>query len=68
MSPKVRQDIAGSRGACPAHAPYGSQFFHFRIHFHQKVPMSEVHVPPNGVHAPLWEILDLPLQEFEVVG
>ena len=26
--------IGGSRGACPAHAPYGTQFFRFCIHFH----------------------------------
>ena len=40
--------IGGSRGACPVHAPYGTQFFHFCIYFHQKVPTSEVHAPPNG--------------------
>ena len=34
-------------GACRVHAtPYGTQFFHFRIHFHRKVPASEVHTPP----------------------
>ena len=32
-------------GACP---PYRTQFFHFHIHFHQKVPTSEVHAPPTG--------------------
>ena len=35
--------------------PYRTQFFHFYIHFCQKAPAS-------GVHAPLWEILDLPLK------
>ena len=40
-------------GACQAHAnPYGTQFFHFHIHFHQKVPASEVHTPPNGCTPP----------------
>ena len=48
-------------GACRAHAtPYGTQFFHFHIHFHRKVPMSGVQAP-QWVHAPLWEILDPPL-------
>ena len=33
--------------------PYGTQFFRFYIHFHQKVAASEVHAPPppRGVHA-----------------
>ena len=46
--------IGRSRGACPAHAPppHGTQFFCFRIHFHQKVPTSEVHAPPNGCTPP----------------
>ena len=49
-------------GGMLAHAtPYGTQFFCFRIHFHQKAPTSEVHAPPNGCTPPLWEILDLPL-------
>ena len=40
-------------GACPAYAPpYGTQFFRFRIHFHRKVPTSEVHVPLTGAHPP----------------
>ena len=56
--------IGGSRGPCPAHAPHGTQFFRFRIHFHQKVPTSEVHTPPNGCTPPLWEILDPPLITF----
>ena len=44
-------DLGG--GACRAHAsPYGTQFFHFHIHFHQKVPVSEVHAPPNGCMPP----------------
>ena len=38
--------IGRSRGACQAHAPYRTQFFHFRIHFCQKVPTSEVQGPP----------------------
>ena len=41
--------------------PYGTQFFRFHIHFHQKAPMLEVHAPPKWVHAPLREILDPPL-------
>ena len=41
--------------------PYGTKFFYFRIHFCQKAPMSEVHTPPKGSTAPLWEILDPPL-------
>ena len=46
--------IGGSGGgACPAHAPpYGTQFFHFHIHFHQKVPTSEVHAPLMGARPP----------------
>ena len=24
---------------------YGTQFFHFRIHLHRKVPVSEAHAP-----------------------
>ena len=32
--------------------PHGTQFFHFRIHFHQKVPMSEVHAPLTGARPP----------------
>ena len=54
--------IGGSRvGRAGARRPYGTQFFHFRIHFHQKVPVSAVHAPPTGAHLPLREILDLPL-------
>ena len=48
----------------PAHAPYRTQFFHFHIDFHQKAPASEIHAPPKWVHAPLWEILDSPLQKI----
>ena len=43
--------IGGSRGACRAHAPHGTQFFHFCIHFRQKAPVSEVHTPQRA-HAP----------------
>ena len=32
-------------GACP---PRRTQFFHFCIHFHQKAPALEVHVPLMG--------------------
>ena len=59
--------IGGSRGgACRAHAsPYGTQFFRFCKHFHQKAPASEVDIPPNGcMPPPLWEILDPPLQIY----
>ena len=45
--------LADLRGACRAHAtPYRTQLFRFRIHFHQKVPVSEVHAPPNGCMPP----------------
>ena len=45
--------IGGScGGACRAHAlTYGTQFFHFHIHFHQKEPASEVY-PSNGCTPP----------------
>ena len=43
----------GWGGACQVHAtPYGTQFFHFHIHFHQKVPASEVHASPMGARPP----------------
>ena len=45
-------NLGGVPGTRP---PYGTQFFHFRIHFHRKVPTSEVHAPPPR------EILDPPL-------
>ena len=35
-------DLGGHARRTP---PYGTQFFHFRIHFRQKVPMLEVHAP-----------------------
>ena len=35
-----------------AHPHYGTQFFHFHIHFHQKVPVPEVHAPPMGARPP----------------
>ena len=38
---QVRQS-SGSRGR---YDPYGTQFFHFPIHFHRKEPMTEVHTP-----------------------
>ena len=46
--------IGGSRrGGVPGtRPPYGTQFFHFHIQFHQKVPTSEVHAPPNGCTPP----------------
>ena len=51
---KYTTSIGGSRGgACRAHAlPYGTQFFHFCIHFHRKAPASEVHAPLNGCTPP----------------
>ena len=52
-------------GACQVHTPYGTQFFHFRIHFQRKVPVSGVHAPQR-VHAPIWEILDPPLVWYHV--
>ena len=45
--------LADLGGACPAHAPYGTQFFCFCIHFHQKVPTLEVHAPLMGAHPPM---------------
>ena len=45
--------IGGSRGACRAHAtPYGTQFFHFCIHFHRKASALEVHTPLMGACPP----------------
>ena len=46
--------IGGSRGGGHAWCipPYGTQFFHFRIHFHRKVPTSEVHAPLMGACPP----------------
>ena len=32
--------------------PYGTQFFHFHLHFHQKAPTSEVHAHQKRVHTP----------------
>ena len=43
-----------------AHAPYGTQFFRFHIHFHRKAPASEVHAP-----SPQREILDPPLCKYK---
>ena len=40
------------------HAPYRTQFFHFRTHFNLKVPTSEAKTPPKWVHTPPREILD----------
>ena len=46
INPQALADIGGT---CQAHAtPYGTQFFCFCIHFHQKVPASEVHAPLMG--------------------
>ena len=42
-------DLGGHARHTPP--PHGTQFFHFHIHFHQKVPTSEVHAP-QWVHAP----------------
>ena len=50
----------GGGGMPGTRPPYGTQFFRFCIHFHQKVPMSEVHSPLTGARPP-WEILDPPL-------
>ena len=38
-------------GAC-RHAPYGTQFFHFCIHFCRKVPVLGVHAPRTGPRPP----------------
>ena len=67
--------IGGSGGgACQAHStPYGTQFFRFRIHFHQKVPASEVHTPPNGCMSPYgkscichWSMLKPTVADLEI--
>ena len=42
-------DLGGRARRTP---PHRTQFFHFRIHFHQKVPTSEVHAPPNACTPP----------------
>ena len=45
--------LADLGGACRVHAtPYGTQFFCFRIHFHQKVPMLEDHTPLTAARPP----------------
>ena len=64
----VLADLGGHAQHTP---PYGTQFFCFCIHFHQKMPTSEVHAPPHQwMHTPLWEILDPPLHgvNFGVIG
>ena len=52
MSMFVYLSIGGSRGRAGHTPPYGTQFFHFHIHFCQKVPTLEVHTPPNGSTPP----------------
>ena len=42
-------DLGGRARRTP---PYGTQFFRFRIHFHRKVPTSEVHAPLMGARPP----------------
>ena len=42
----IISSLADLGGVPGARLPYGTQFFRFRIHFHQKVPTSEVHAPP----------------------
>ena len=55
-------DLGGRARHMPP-PPDGTQFFHFHIHFSRKMPVLEVHTPPpQWVHAPLREILDLPLE------
>ena len=45
--------LADLGGACLVHTtPYGTLFFCFHIHFHQKAPASGVHAPPNGSTPP----------------
>ena len=46
------QALADLGGRAQRTPPYGTQFFRFRIHIHQKVPMSEVHTPPTGARPP----------------
>ena len=38
--------VLTSRGAFLKHTPYGTQFFHFCMHFHWKAPVLKVHAPP----------------------
>ena len=52
--------VPGARPPPPP-PPHGTQFFHFRIHFHRKVPTSEVHAPLMGARPP---ILDPPLARY----
>ena len=55
--------IGGFRGVHLAHAPpYRSRFFHFDMQNFQNVATLGVYGPPYEVHAPPWEILDLPLK------
>ena len=42
----------GGGGVPGSRHPYGTQFFCFRIHFHQKAPASEVHTPLTGARPP----------------
>ena len=48
------------------HPPYGTQFFHFHIHFHRKAPMSEVHAPQNGFTPPYWKSWIRPWLRWEL--
>ena len=52
--------IGRSEGSLPACPPNRIQIFHFRIHFCQKVPTSEVGAP-QWLGTPQQKILDLPL-------
>ena len=61
LSKNVHKTLADPGGAAGA-PPNRINFFRFRIHFCQKVYVSEVGAPPNGFAPPQREILDPPLQ------
>ena len=54
--------LADLGGVPSARPPYGTQFFRFRIHFHRKVPTSEVRAPPAGNPGSATEIVYLKLR------
>ena len=59
FSSQTKQSTLADPGRPPP--PNRINCFHFRIHFHRKVYVSEVGAPPNGSVPPQREILDLPL-------
>ena len=49
---QLAHNIGGSGGRARRTPPFGTQFFRFCIHFHRKVPTSEVHAPLTGARPP----------------